>query len=142
MRFLWHFQKRAIKKLEPEPRKTGKSVFIKKKIGINNNMVAILISCDPKGNHLQAASRGRISAKAINPVLKDKLEAQNSFMYRRGHRSFEAFSKENKLAHQTVKVSAKQYKKEIYHAQHIKQHKKRLDEKFQWCGNKIFYRII
>ena len=126
MRFLWHFQKRAIKKLEPEPRKTGKSVFIKKKIGINNDMVAILISCGSKGNkYLQLASRGRISAKAINPVLKDKLEAQNSFMYRRGHRSFEAFSKGNKLAHQTVKISAKQYKKGIYHAQHIKQHKKK-----------------
>ena len=62
----------AIKKLEPEPRKTG----------INNDMVAILISCDPKGNHLQAASRGKISAN-INPVLKDKPEAQNSFMYKR-----------------------------------------------------------
>ena len=45
-------------------------------------MVAILISCDPKGNkHLQVASRGRISAN-INPVWKDKPEAQNSFMYR------------------------------------------------------------
>ncbi len=42
-------------------------------------MVAVLISCDPKGNHLQAASRGKISAKAINPVLKDKPEAPKQF---------------------------------------------------------------
>ena len=70
------FSEKSNQKLEPEPRKTGKSVFIKKKRDINNNMVAVLISCDPKGNkHLQVASRGRISAKAINPVLKDKLEA-------------------------------------------------------------------
>ncbi len=46
-------------------------------------------------------------------------------MYRRGHRSFEAFAKENKLVHQSIKVSAKQYKKGIYHIQHIKQHKKK-----------------
>ena len=42
-------------------------------------------------------------------------------MYRREHRSFEAFAKENKLVHQTIKVSAKQYKKGIYHAQHVNQ---------------------
>ncbi len=70
------------------------------------------------------ASRGRISTKAINPILKDKLELQK-VLCTDGHRSFEAFAKENKLAHQTVKVSAKQYKKEIYHVQHIKQHKKK-----------------
>ena len=106
----------AIKKLEPEPRKTG----------INNDMVAILISCDPKGNHLQAASRGKISAKAINPVLKDKPEAQTVLCKNR-HRSFEAFSKENKLAHQTVKISAKQTKKEYTMPNtSIKQHKKKI----------------
>ena len=67
------FLENGNQKLEPERRK----------LGINNDMVAILISCDPKGNkHLQAAARGKISAKAINPVLKDKPEAQNSFMYR------------------------------------------------------------
>ena len=50
------FSEKSNQKLEPEPRKTG----------INNNMVAVLISCDPKDNkHLQAASRGRISAKEI-----------------------------------------------------------------------------
>ncbi len=83
MRFLWHFQKMAIKNQNLNPEKEVKVFLQKRKRGINNDMVAILVSCDPKGNkYLQAAARGRISAKAINLVLKDKLEAQNSFMYR------------------------------------------------------------
>ncbi len=44
------FLENGNQKLEPEPRKRGKSVFTKKKRGINNDMIAILISCDPKGN--------------------------------------------------------------------------------------------
>ncbi len=79
---------------------------------------------DCKKNFRVSMARGRISAEAINPVLKDKPEPKTVLCTNR-HRSFEAFAKENKLVHQTVKVSAKQYKKEIYHAQHIKQHKKK-----------------
>ncbi|TDE49185.1 IS1595 family transposase [Flavobacterium sp. GT3P67] len=81
-----------------------------------------LISCDRKGNkHLQVAARGRISAEDINKVLKDKLEP-NTVLCTDGHRSFEAFAKENSLEHQTIKVSAKEYvKKGIYHVQHVNQ---------------------
>ena len=50
-------------------------VFVNKKRGINYDKVAILISCDSRGNkHLQVARRGRISAADINTILKDKLE--------------------------------------------------------------------
>ena len=69
---------------------------------------------------MQVATRGRISAKDINTVLKDKL-APNTVLCTDGHRSFEAFAKENKLEHQTIKVSAKQYKKGIYYVQHVNQ---------------------
>ena len=72
---------------------------------------------DCKKNFRVSMARGRISAEAINPVWKDKPEPK-TVLCTDGHRSFEAFSKEDKLAHQTVKVSAKQYKKEIYYAQH------------------------
>jgi transposase-like protein len=115
------FSEKGNQNLEREPRKRGKSVFIKKKRGINDDKVAILISCDRKGNkHLQVASRGRISAEDINTILKDKLEPK-TVLCTDGHRSFEAFAKENKLEHQTIKVSAKQYKKGIYHVQHVNQ---------------------
>lgn len=50
-------------------------VFVNKKKSINDDKVAILITCDTKGNkHLQVARRGRISAADINTILKDKLE--------------------------------------------------------------------
>lgn len=116
------FSQKGNQNLEREPRKRGKSVFIKKKRGINNDKVAILISCDRKGNkHLQVATRGRISAEDINKVLKDKLEPK-TVLCTDGHRSFQAFAKENKLEHQTIKVSAKEYvKKGIYHVQHVNQ---------------------
>ena len=52
-------------------------VFVNKKKSINDDKVAILISCDTKGNkHLQVARRGRISAADINTILKDKLESK------------------------------------------------------------------
>jgi transposase-like protein len=69
------FSEKGNQNLDRAPRKRGKSVFIKKKRGINDDKVAILISCDIKGNkYLQVATRGRVSAEDINTVLKDKLE--------------------------------------------------------------------
>ena len=53
--------------------------------------------------------------------MKDKLEPK-TVLCTDGHRSFEAFAKKNKLEHQTIKVSAKEYvKKGIYHVQHVNQ---------------------
>ena len=116
------FSEKGNQNLEREPRKRGKSVFVKKKRGINDDKVAILISCDRKGNkHLHVGARRRISAEDINKVLKDKLEPK-TVLCTDGHRSFEAFAKENSLEHQTIKVSAKEYvKKGIYHVQHVNQ---------------------
>lgn len=116
------FSEKGSQNLKRTPKKRGKSVFVKKKRGINQDKVAILISCDRKGNkHLQVATRGRISAQDINAILKDKL-APKTVLCTDGHRSFEAFAKENQLEHQTIKVSAKQYvKKGIYHVQHVNQ---------------------
>lgn len=116
------FSEKGNQNLERKARKRGKSIFVKKKKGINEDKVAILISCDRKGNkHLQVASRGRISSDDITKVLKDKLEPK-TVLCTDGHRSFEAFAKENHLEHQTIKVSAKEYvKKGIYHVQHVNQ---------------------
>lgn len=116
------FSEKGNQNLTREPRKRGKSAFIKEKRGITDDKVAILISCDRKGNkHLQIATRGRISTDDINTVLKNKLEP-NTVLCTDSHRSFEAFAKENKLEHQTIKVSAKEYvKKGIYHVQHVNQ---------------------
>ena len=116
------FSEKGNQNLDRKSRKRGESIFVKKKRGINDDKVAILISCDRKGNkHLQVATRGRISAEDINTILKDKLEPK-TVLCTDGHRSFEAFAKKNKLEHQTIKVSAKEYvKKGIYHVQHVNQ---------------------
>lgn len=118
----FEYSEKGNKNLERKPRKRGKSVFVKKKKGISDDKVAVLISCDRKGNqHLQVATRGRVSKDDINRVLKDRLDAK-AVLCTDGHRSFEAFAKENKIEHQTIKVSAKQYvKKGIYHVQHVNQ---------------------
>ena len=51
------FSEKGNRNLERELRKRGKSVFVINKKGINNDKVAILISCDRKGNkHLQVAT--------------------------------------------------------------------------------------
>ncbi len=52
--------------------------------------------------------------------MKDKIEPK-TVLCTDGHRSFDAFPKENKLEHQNVKVSAKHYKESIYHVQHVNQ---------------------
>ena len=104
-----------------EPKKRGESVFVNKKRGISDDKVAVLISWDRKGNkHLQVATRGRISTEDVSVVLKNKIEP-NTVLCTDSHRSFEAFAKENKLEHRTIKVSAKKYKKGIYHIQHVNQ---------------------
>lgn len=116
------YSEKGNQNLNRESRKRGKSVFVNKKRGITDDKVAVLISCDRKGNkHLQVATRGRISKEDINTVLKGKIEPK-TVLCTDGHRSFEAFAKENKLEHQTIKVSAKEYvKKGIYHVQHVNQ---------------------
>lgn len=116
------FSEKGNQHLERKGKKRGKSALVKKKQGISDDKVAILISCDRKGNkHLQVATRGRISKEDVNTVLKDKIEPK-TVLCTDGHRSFEAFAKENNLEHQTIKVSAKEYvKKGIYHVQHVNQ---------------------
>jgi hypothetical protein len=120
--FFIEFSEKGNQNIEREPGLRGKSVVVKKKRGINDDKVAMLISCDRKGNkHLQVAASGRISEEDIYKVLKDKL-GPKTVLCTDGHRSFEAFAKENALEHQTIKVSAKEYvKKGIYHVKHVNQ---------------------
>lgn len=126
------YSEKGNQNLEREPRKRGKSVFVKKKQGISDDKVAILVSCDRKGNkHLQIATRGRVTTKEISSVLKDKIEPK-TVLCTDGHRSYEKFAKDNNLEHQTIKVSAKQYKKGIYHIQNVNQTAKNLKE---WLGH-------
>ena len=116
------FSEKGNKNLERESRKRGKSVFTKKKRCINNDKVAALISCDRNLNkHLQVATRGRISAEDKIKILKNKLEPK-IVLCTDGLMSFQAFAKKNKIEHQRIKVSVKEYVKiGIYHVQHVNQ---------------------
>lgn len=114
--------------LERKPRKRGKGVFDKKKRGISDEKVAIIITADRKGTkHLQAATRGRISKKHIDKALSGKI-AKGSVLCTDSHRSYTAFAKTEELTHEKIKVSAKQYKRGIYHVQHVNQQGKALKQ--------------
>jgi len=100
------------KHLNREPRKRGKGVFVKKKQGITDEKVAVIISADRKGNnHLQVAKRGRPSAMDINTVLKDKLMPQ-TILCTDSHRSYTAFAKKNAIEHHKINVSKKNISEE------------------------------
>ena len=118
----FEYSEKGSKDLKGEARKRGKSVFKKKKRGISEDKVAVIISCDRKGNkHLQVATRGRVSTNDIKKVLENKIEPK-TILCTDSHRSYEGFAKEQQLEHQTVKVSAKEYvKKGLYHVQHVNQ---------------------
>lgn len=123
------YSEKGNKTLEREGKKRGKGIFEKQSQGITDDKVAIMISCDRIGNkHLQAVKRGRISETDISKALKGKIE-KGSILCTDGHRSFEAFSKKEKIQHKTIKVSAKQYvKEEKYHVQHVNQMAKDLKQ--------------
>jgi hypothetical protein len=83
-------------------------VYIKKKKGINDDKVAIIVSHDRQGQkHLGVAKRGRISEKDLNNVLKDKIK-KDSILCTDTHHSYIAFAKTNKLEDKTIKASAKE----------------------------------
>ena len=119
--FFEHSEK-GNKNLERTPRKRGKSVYVKKKRGISNDKIAVVVGCDRKGNKvLKVATKGRISTKDADKIFEGKVESK-PILCTDGHRSYEAFAKSNNLEHHTVKVSAKEYvKKGIYHVQHVNQ---------------------
>ena len=113
------FSNKGERNLDRPPRKRGKGIFESKKRGISDEKIAVIISSDRKGNkHLKAVKRGRISTKDIESVLKDKIEPK-SILCTDTHRSYTSFAKKNNIEHHTIKVSAKEYKRGIYHVQHI-----------------------
>lgn len=117
------------KNIERAPRKRGKGVFETKKRGVSNDKIAVIISCDRKGNKiLKVAAKGRITTEDVSIVLKGKVEAK-SILCTDGHRSYEGFAKANDLEHQTIKVTAKEYVKNgKYHVQHVNQTAKELKQ--------------
>jgi len=113
------FSNKGEKNLTRTPRKRGKGIFESKKRGISTDKIAVIISSDRKGNkHLQAIKRGRVTAYEIESVLKDKLEPK-TILCTDAHRSYTAFAKQNKIEHHTIKASAKEYKRGVYHVQHV-----------------------
>ena len=126
------YSEKGNKHLTRKPRKRGKGIFEPKKQGISDEKVAVLISTDRKGNkHLQAVTRGRVSKKNIDSALKGRI-AKGSVLCTDSHRSYSAFAKGEGLEHQKIKVSAKEYKRGIYHVQHVNQQAKALKE---WLGD-------
>jgi len=117
----FRYSEKGNKHLDREPRKRGKGVFEKRKAGINDDHLSVIITADRRGNkHLQVTKRGRISKADIEKVLKNRIQP-GTILCTDAHRSFTAFAKSNAIAHHTLKASAKEFKKGQYHIQHVNQ---------------------
>lgn len=113
------FSEKGNKNLKRKARKRGKSIYEKKKRGISDEKLAVIISSDRTGNkHIKVAKRGRIRKKDIENALKGRIEP-NTVLCTDAHRSYTAFAKSNNIEHHTIKVSAKELKRGIYHVQNV-----------------------
>ena len=123
------YSQKGQRNLERPGKKRGKGMFEPKSRGISDQKVAIIISNDRKGsNHLQVATRGRISENNLTAVLKDKIVSE-SILCSDSHPSYIAFAKSNKIEHKTIRAKDKKYVKEgKYHIQHVNQSAKELKE--------------
>lgn len=115
------YSEKGNKYLEREPRKRGKSVHHDKKKCISDDHVAIIATVDRQGNQsMNVVTRGRISKKDIEKVLKGKLKP-DAVLCTDSHRSYTAFTKAQKIKHVKINPSQGNYKKGIYHVQHVNQ---------------------
>lgn len=123
------YSQKGQRDLDRPARKRGRGVFEKRRQGITDEQVAIIISQDRKGHkHLKVATRGRISKKDLAVVLKDKIEP-GSILCTDTHHSYTAYAKSEKIEHHTIKASAKEMvKNDKYHVQHVNQTAKELKE--------------
>lgn len=113
------FSEKGERNLKRKARKRGKGVHEPKSRGISDEKVAVIVSSDRKGAmHLQVAKRGRIRKKDIKKVLDGKLE-KGAILCTDAHRSYTAYTKSEGIEHHTIKASAKEYKRGIYHVQHV-----------------------
>lgn len=115
------YSEKGNKCISRKPRKRGKSIIRNKKQGVSDDQVAIIATVDRQGNQsMMVSARGRISKKDIEKVLNGKLKP-GTVLCTDSHRSYTAFTNGNNIKHVKIKTSKGNYKKGIYHVQHVNQ---------------------
>lgn len=121
--FFLHSEK-GNKHIQRDARKRGGKAT---KAGINDEHVAVIVTCDRDGQKdMQVAGTGRISKKDLDRILGDTVD-EKTVLCTDSHRSYTAFAKSKKIEHHKIIVSMGQYVKDkVYHVQHVNNDVKRL----------------
>ena len=111
------FSEKGNRHLDRKPKQRGEKAS---KAGITNEKVAVIATCDRSGNKdFKVATRGRISKKDLDKILKGKLD-KAEVLCSDGHRSYDAFAKQNTIEHKKFNASKGQRAVEkIYHVQNV-----------------------
>jgi hypothetical protein len=119
--------------LERTGRKRGSSACTKKKCGVPDNKVAVIVTAD-RGNEMSlcATTMGRIGKDDISRSIEGKLPETITFCTD-GHVSFKGFALDNKLNHVVLRADLKQHvKKGVFHIQNVNSIHHRLKK---WIDN-------
>jgi transposase-like protein len=103
--------------LDRKPKKRGEKAS---KAGVSDEKVAVIATCDRSGNKdFTVTTRGRISKKDLDKVLKGKLDKVD-VLCSDSHRSYGAFAKENTFDHKKFNASKGQRTVDkVYHVQNV-----------------------
>lgn len=111
------YSEKGNRHLDRTPKKRGEKAS---KAGISNDKVAVVATCDRSGNKdFKVATRGRISKKDLDKVLKGKLD-KAAVLCSDSHRSYGAFAKSNTIIHKKFNASKGQRTVDkVYHVQNV-----------------------
>lgn len=111
------YSEKGNRHLDRKPRQRGEKAS---KAGISNEKVAVIATCDRSGNKdFKVATRGRISKKDLDKVLKGKLD-KVEVICSDSHRSYDAFAKANTINHKKFNASKGQRTiDKVYHVQNV-----------------------
>ena len=111
------YSEKGNRNLDRKPRKRAEKAS---KVGISDEKVAVVATCDRSGNKdFKVATKGRISKKDLDHLLKGKLD-KAEVLCSDGHRSYGAFAKANDLTHKKFNASKGQRAVEkVYHVQNV-----------------------
>jgi transposase-like protein len=111
------YSEKGNRHLERKPKKRGEKAS---KAGVSDEKVAVVATCDRSGNKdFKVATRGRISKKDLDKILKEKLDKAD-VLCSDSHRSYGAFTKANSITHKKINASKGQKTVDkVYHVQNV-----------------------
>ena len=111
------YSEKGNRNLDRKPKQRGEKAG---KAGISDKKVAVVATCDRSGNKdFKVATRGRISKKDLDKLLKGKLD-KAEVLCTDSHRSYGAFAKANSIIHKKFNASKGQRTVDkLYHVQNV-----------------------